>query len=717
MRSRTFTSISVAAVVLGAVFFAAGAFAQTSRHRAVRSAEPSSEQLIDRALANGKINAEQALTYRVFAAFGDCRLPAEFRGDDSALESTFVLDEVAAAFKTLSPAGQAMLLPYLREPYAPGGWVEAQQAACGGLTPKTTPSDITPITITILGGKVRVNYLPGDELKANRIANEVASKLYPDLTKLMGEPLPYDPTLKDPTRLTIDVVKAKLRVVTLFLFDMSLIKCPNYGPAFMVIGELAAQEDVAFGVMDAIVRGYRVATECRFPEYMWLMKATGMWAVDYEYPQSNWEHQFGEAFLAQPELPLERDAGDWDHRPYGAYLLPFYINHRFKDAEFIHSVWLVAKSKLSLESVDDALSVFGGFKEQWPEFVLRNWNQAPYDFYKKEDRLDLPASKVSAVVAAFPDRKVEVTTYGGRSLAIQPLSAQYFHYTVDDTARTLAFVNGLNYKLSIREWPVVPDFGKVFMLDNAVKPHEGLKIQALLKINGSWEKTPRDWTQRPVLVFCREFPAEHVDELVLIVSNSEYKKREPIEAEGMPPVIWVSNISCAGWETKSATFQRTVDHPLKLSWKATFRRAGDLSDLPPQPTLPPGGIGINGIVFPGTGEVTWSFDNSGGGHCTYSGSGTLPLDNPVLSTFSVTPSEGAMHRVYFGAMPTSQKIHYTERCANGSTKEFEAFVTGWGIVPPQDIKKVSEDGTTIQDEHSYFDYLGQWKWTIKAIPP
>ena len=44
---------------------------------------PTSFQLIDQALARGEITAETALIYKVFAAFGDDRLPSPYRGSAS----------------------------------------------------------------------------------------------------------------------------------------------------------------------------------------------------------------------------------------------------------------------------------------------------------------------------------------------------------------------------------------------------------------------------------------------------------------------------------------------------------------------------------------------------------------------------------------------------------------------------------------------------------
>src|SRR5258707_14660713 len=68
------------------------------RHRAVHppAARPTSETLIASALAAGQIDAEAALKYRVYAAFADCRLPSQFRGDDREVTNTMIFAEVAA---------------------------------------------------------------------------------------------------------------------------------------------------------------------------------------------------------------------------------------------------------------------------------------------------------------------------------------------------------------------------------------------------------------------------------------------------------------------------------------------------------------------------------------------------------------------------------------------------------------------------------------------
>src|SRR3954447_12724049 len=60
-------------------------------------------QLVDQGIAAGKLSPEQGLLYRVFAAFGDRRLPAAYAGDDTAHEDT-VMRDVAESWPKLSTA-------------------------------------------------------------------------------------------------------------------------------------------------------------------------------------------------------------------------------------------------------------------------------------------------------------------------------------------------------------------------------------------------------------------------------------------------------------------------------------------------------------------------------------------------------------------------------------------------------------------------------------
>jgi len=81
-----------------------------------------SEELIDTDRKSAAITDEQALVYRVYAAFGSPNLPAKYRSTaDSGIDDP-ISRTVANRFSTLSPAAQAAIKPYLAPPIYPGSW-------------------------------------------------------------------------------------------------------------------------------------------------------------------------------------------------------------------------------------------------------------------------------------------------------------------------------------------------------------------------------------------------------------------------------------------------------------------------------------------------------------------------------------------------------------------------------------------------------------------
>lgn len=101
----------------------ASGYTATSKLR-VTAALPSSRQLIDAALSKGKIGKNRALMYKVFAAFGDSRLPARYHGSDPGEADVHILDRVAARFRSLPLSMQKELAPFFLPPYYRGSWLD-----------------------------------------------------------------------------------------------------------------------------------------------------------------------------------------------------------------------------------------------------------------------------------------------------------------------------------------------------------------------------------------------------------------------------------------------------------------------------------------------------------------------------------------------------------------------------------------------------------------
>ena len=111
-----------------------------------------SYQLIDEALAAKRIDGETAHKYRVFAAFGDSRLPSEYRGANAAFELPPEIDEIGSLLETLSATTRAEVAPFFMRPEEPGSWIGLPTIGEPPSNPPGPQSD--GVTNSVLGGRV-----------------------------------------------------------------------------------------------------------------------------------------------------------------------------------------------------------------------------------------------------------------------------------------------------------------------------------------------------------------------------------------------------------------------------------------------------------------------------------------------------------------------------------------------------------------------------------
>ncbi len=154
-----------------------------------------SERLINLARQAGKLDAETALLYRVYASFEDPRLPAEYRGDDSTAPASMALQEAQARYSTLSAATQAALAPFWLPPTAENSWHEQREPGgqvslrATGDAPDAGHAKVKWLTTCNSDPNIKVWYqerYPEDAATARIICEEVAGVIWPRLTSLMG---------------------------------------------------------------------------------------------------------------------------------------------------------------------------------------------------------------------------------------------------------------------------------------------------------------------------------------------------------------------------------------------------------------------------------------------------------------------------------------------------------------------------------------------------
>ena len=153
---------------------------------------PTSDELIAAAVKAGTLDAETGLLYRVFAAFGDKRLPQAYRGTRPTTTSR-AYDDAIRVFARLKPETQAALRGFAVPPSADGSW-EEQQASLAAAPAATDPNRWATACKTSLNIKVWYHpYNNGDAQQARDICDLVDTTIWPKLVDLMGhEPLPDD---------------------------------------------------------------------------------------------------------------------------------------------------------------------------------------------------------------------------------------------------------------------------------------------------------------------------------------------------------------------------------------------------------------------------------------------------------------------------------------------------------------------------------------------
>jgi hypothetical protein len=455
---------------------------------------PSSFDLIEEAFGRGEISYETALSYKVYAVFGDEALPTAYQSGVRNLGGSGLMYELKANFSQLSAEVQTKLQPFLLNPSEPGSWYELRNGQSTGL--KTAA--IQWGTLAGQTAKVKVWWdkgnFPQDEAKAQQIVAALDSTIWPKLTGLMGEPLP-----DCGASCSKGGGDSRLDIYLVFI-NGAYGLTPNFdnppSPAYISVDRTINNQDLLFTTvahefMHAIQWAY---LKTDFDEYDWLFESTATWAEDFVYPTANTEHGYALSFLSTTDLSLEAKQKKHDPRTYGAYLFFFYLERKLGQPELIRKLWERASFADSLAALDSVIP--GGFAARWSEFARLNYNNPPILDYEAWDGLKLFA-KVS-------NKQVDVTDAAERPIPanVKHLAALYYHFTFpNEKIHSIRF----DIPFSTGQWPTA-------------------KVEALVKIAGQDWRT-EDWTTFAKKTFCREKPEEKLEAITLIISNSEWQDR------------------------------------------------------------------------------------------------------------------------------------------------------------------------------------------------
>ncbi|MGN6186720.1 MAG: DUF6055 domain-containing protein [Thermoanaerobaculia bacterium] len=701
------------------------------RRRSVRSAPPEVQvttfDRIDQELAANHINADQAMLYKVFALYGDPRLPQTLRGDDTGITDSLYLTEVASKYPTLPVDIQQQVAPYLIPPFHQNSWWQLRQEqartrALHAITPYgfgvERPCTDCPLSfdwafVPTANGKVKVWYLSSnalDKLKAEGFAAEIDNVIWPKLTALLGrEALPDEgngwlgAALGGDSRLDIALVEID-RSITVGRYSEG---CNGAAWSYIQFNKDKPREELAHELMHAFQYAFNVKMrggDCTGErEYRWLMESTAEWVKDYIYPTSSSphnEHWAAKPFLSEPELSLnERRDPHW----YGAYLFPFFLARLKGQQDIVGRIWANTESLPSLAAIEQALQPLGGFEKVWPQFVLHNWNGEPVDDYKKIDQLtDRPKERGDTLLSGS-----EVDKYATLNVELPHLSASYKHFVLNDKVNSVAFLNGLTYKISTEPRTLlnVFDLGDQYKWDEIpAEQKRGASVQAILKRNGKWEE-PQDWTNVPYKAFCLQNPEERIEEIVLIFANGNHDESSVLKTAGQPPLLIVTDMGCRfegtlDWDSSAITQQAHGN--FDLQYRAAFEPRDPME--PVQSFL--------GYYYNTSGEASWSVSGSVGPCGVNQNVPHAPMRTDLMSfSMNFAPKGSRGYRKGYYQLHLTQAASYAMHCPGGDipvTLNF-IFFPAISFDPTMYLDNVAGGGLNDRVANP----LGTWHWDFK----
>lgn len=715
-------------------FFAIAAHGQATRHRAIAPpvVPPSSATLIDRALSLGTITPEQALTYKIFADYADPRLPAQFHGDDSEMTEADSPGLARAQWSTLSASAQDTIGPFLVPPFYSGSWWDLRRTAgksartdlCKPWESSSSCAILSAWTFQS-GTHIRVWYQTDTADHDGPMAADLISvdnKIWAEINKVLGRVPILEHEVDGAKLLDIVLGDGMDADVLATTYSLGTWTCSN-DAAFILVNRLHPQfQDVdyrhsviAHEMFHAAQHNYETK-DCLESGYRWLMESTATWFEDEIDNYVDREHKFSKYYLSHPELSIDDQNFEGKRsRNYGAYVFFFYLTRiRHMDpTKVVRAVWEATKSADAIHALDAGIKAAGTTLDAvWPDFAAYSWNvAAPFNEYKTADNLKDQATieVYKTIDASTSDATVEV---GDSKMTLPHLSMRYYWYEFPSASdASITFFDGLDRALNDK---TVRDIGTVLTAPAVSDPTtvKGAHVDALLRINGTWSH--QDWTGKPYRTFCRDIHNEHVEFLILILSNSDIENTLTIHGKH-PPTLLVTNIGCNAW-TGSAEL-KYVDGSGKIETMSVANLRLDLlGDVGEDESTP------SKRMFAATkGDFAWIASGSSGG-CGWSGAMNGSMAGPVnvIYTFPYVPRTSNVARGILAALPQQWIVPnqiLKQNCGTASeTLMWNAGLFFLVTDPTAKATPLQGDGhTIIVDSNKVQGKEFNGKWNLTAV--
>jgi hypothetical protein len=545
------------------------------------TAEPdparTSAALIAADLAARKLSPEKALTYRVFALFGDSRLPAKYQGDAGEGAGHLVMREVANAWRGLSKSARRALSRYMLPPPAAGSWYRRLGQQAGAAQYQQTPDECVSEsfrrewnTRSAGGGKVKLHW-PKDRPQAAAMAKDLAwaaHLAYGHHKRAMGrEPISdaksscfHGPDGALDIYLLENIPYAEGYTVPADKTTRTSPQCDGMA-SFIVMDEghpkasFSRRFTLAHELFHAFQNAFAYQAGCE--PYSWFDEGSANWAAHATFPDDQSEHFFEWGIESPQHTMLYRDYQNW---PFMLWM------EKAKGEGSIGATYRGFEKARSLIAVDRAIGLRGSYLD----FAKSAWNQKPLE----------PAFVAWDKFPVVPKRKFEPIPDQHLLLAGQKTRTANVPFALEETARDYA------------PFTITDEKVKEVVFRNPLAANPDARIGAILTFKSGATRFD-DWSGKETVRFCRDNPGEDVISIVMVYANSSTNEDSYIDAtptlnlkDECPGFPWHFKVKAAALETLTNASRTggSSDHicgviaGMPISGQQTFKVAG--SDLP-----------------------------------------------------------------------------------------------------------------------------------------
>ncbi len=503
----------------------------------------SAAALIEADRAAGRISMEQSLLFRVYAVFGDERLPSKYAGDAGGAPDDLVLRDVAANWRKLSSRARRILTPFTRPPAAKGSWFSklsgpgAQTAERGDeYDPCTSQQFSDPgwKNVSAAGGKVRIWWWknnPNDQALASTLASTV-NAAWPVYQKLMvrtplsdaKEKLCYHgPDGALDIYLLDSIPRATGLTIPSWLTRWSEAEC-DASPAFIVMENRSGTFTRPFTVAHELFHAFQFAFTHKGGCFTdtWFDEGSANWAAHTILPQDDGEHFFKDG-LEDPRDAI--DGRDYESWPFMLWM------EKTLGAQTIRKTYEQFEKQPGMLAVDAAI---GGLRKHALDFARHAWNQKPLDpSFVAWDRFPVtPKVDHHEIVQSHLFLAGQHERTANVPVDISAHARDYRSFTItDDKLRQVTFRN-----------PLAKD--------------PDARVGAILTLRGGATRF-EDWSGKETVRMCRDQPDQDVADIVIVYAASDPRLEGAKRMTGNPELALKDECEGLPWRYKILSLSLT----------------------------------------------------------------------------------------------------------------------------------------------------------------